>query len=226
MRLSTLFAGIVAATASCAFASPAPDASSCALNDSPAYAATKAAFEGFKNARMYILGSIVNDEPTHSELQAASKWQLGEVQKSYDQAKSANNGDAKWARKEFYAAKLAFLEVELKVANKMVNHGLPKFPWLGKAISWAQDKWKKIKELFQSWFGGKSNGNGNAQTQNTATTAPAPAPVSTPTNPTPKPVSPKETREANQLLDQHEADLNRLDKHIQDLETDMDRCEL
>jgi len=239
LRLSTLFAGMLAA--SVCFARPAPDASSCSLNDSPAYAATKAAYDGFKNARMYLLGSIVNDEPTHSQLQAAAKWQLGEVQKAYDQAKAANNGDSKWARKEFYAAKLAFLEVEVKVSTALVNKGLPKFPWLGKAINWVQGKWKKIKELFQKWFGGKNDANKPAATttpstpSKPATTAPVTAPVTTApvtatTNSTPvtaqAPTKALE-KEANRFMDQQEVELTKLDDHINELETgDLDRCEL
>jgi len=158
MRLSTLLAGIVAAVAIASpfvAARPRPAEGECKMNDSPAYAQTKASFEGFKNARMYILGSIINDDPTHLELQEAAKWQLGEVQKSYDAAKAANDGDTKWLRKQFYATKLMFLKVEMGIANKMVNKGLPKLPWLGKVYNWVQGKWKKIKEWWEKLFGKK-----------------------------------------------------------------------
>ena len=201
MRLSTVFAGILA---SVGLVAAAP--TSCALSESPAFPSTKAAFEGFKNARLYIMGSIVNDDPTHTELMEAAKWQLGQVHKKLDEAVAANQGDAKLGRKIFYEGKLDFLKLELNIADKMVNHGLPKYPWLGKVINWAQGKWKKIKELWNKWFGGKS----------TDTPAATPAPTSSTINDQ-KPSS-KESAEATAFLDSQDKELTKIEEHLEDLE--------
>jgi len=114
------------------------------------YNKTRDAFAAFRNLELYILGSIINDDPTHSELQQAAKWQITQVPPLIAAAKALNAPDPHWARKEFISAKLAFLNFEMKYAQKMLDKGIPKMPWMGKAFNWAGAVWGKLRDLWQT----------------------------------------------------------------------------
>jgi len=219
MRLSTLLFGIIAA-ATTVFAAPietttAPststDLSSCALKDSPAATSTKLAFAGAKDLYQFIFGSITQGDPTHSELEKVSAWQLGQVKKLYDQAIALNKGDTKKPRKLFYTAKLGFLKLEITTADAMLKKGLPKYPWLGKAISWVMMQWKKIQEVFHRMFGGSK---------------PATAGQSTVDEQGAMAMQQEDANEAIHFLDEQEARLTELDQHFAELDNEEnDRCE-
>jgi len=116
---------------------------------SEAYAKIREGYEVMKNANLYLFGAIINEEPTHSELQEAAKYMINEVlPPAIAEAKKLNAGDKKWARKSFIQSKIAFLEYEAKVALKMIAKGLPKYPWVSDAIKMASDIFPKMKELW------------------------------------------------------------------------------
>jgi len=120
------------------------------------YNKTRDAFAAFRNLELYILGSIINDDPTHSELQQAAKWAITQVPPLIAAAKALNDPDPKWERKEFISAKLAFLKFEMKYAQKLLNKGIPKMPWMGKAFNWAGAVWGKLRDLFHTIVTGPS----------------------------------------------------------------------
>jgi len=120
---------------------------------SEAYNATRDAFKSFKNCQLYMMASIINDDPTHTELQEAAKWAIKQVPAAIKKASDLNDPDPKWARKEFIKAKLAFLKFEIKIANQMLTKGLPKEPWLGKAFNWAAAVWPKLRDLWETITG-------------------------------------------------------------------------
>jgi len=191
-----------------------PFPNSCAFKDSPAAVSTKAGFEGAKNLYKFILGSISQDDPIHSQLQKASVWQLGQVKKLYDQAITLNRADTKRVRKLFFATKLGFLKLEIAAADAMLKKGLPKFPWLGKAISWVQTQWKKLQEMFHNMLGGGDSGAKPASPSAIA----AQGAVAT---------QHEDASEAFHFLDEHEARLTELDQHLTELaDENADRCEL
>jgi hypothetical protein len=113
----------------------------CQSSASPAHDITKEAFEMFKTAKTYMLGSLVNAEPTHTELQEASAWQLSQVKEKIGQASALNDRDTSFARREFYRVKLGWLKLEVNMATKMTAVGIPSWPWLGDAFNWVSTKW-------------------------------------------------------------------------------------
>src|SRR5262245_25696382 len=114
MRFITILTTALACATAVFGASVTPAA--CQSSQSPAYAKTKEAFEGMKNARLYMLAAIINSDPTHAELQEAAKWQLGQVKELVTQASSLNDQDGAFPRHIWYAAKLKWLNVEVAAA--------------------------------------------------------------------------------------------------------------
>jgi hypothetical protein len=117
---------------------------------SEAYAKIREGYETMKNANLYLFAAVINDEPTHTELQEAAKYMITTaLPPSIEEAKKLNAGDKKWARKSFIQSKIAFLEFEAKVAMKMIAKGLPKYPWVSEAIKIASDIFPKMQELWK-----------------------------------------------------------------------------
>jgi len=164
MRFTTLIIAALA-TASSLLASPSPRAeiaAECKASNSPAFDPTKTAFEAFKNAELYMLGSIINDDPTHTELEEAAKWQIGKVKDQIAKAEVSNNADANWARKTWFKVKIGWLKFEIKVAETMLAAELPKFPWLGKLYEWGKKKWADFKDAWKKFWHIKGGKNGSA----------------------------------------------------------------
>jgi hypothetical protein len=127
-------------------AEPTPECKSA----SAAYAKIREAYDTMRNTNLYMFGSIINEEPTHTELQEASKYMIDNVlPPQIEEAKKLNALDKKWARKSFIQSKVAFLEYEVKVAKKLLGKGLPKYPWVSDAIKIASDIFPKMQELWQ-----------------------------------------------------------------------------
>lgn len=136
---------------SAVYAIPDPSADPCKSDVSPAFEQTKAAFEGLKNGVLFVLGSLMNAEPTHSELIEAAKWQMGEVERLRNEAKTANAADKSDSRRRFFSLKLNWLSVEVSVVNALIKAGVPSWPWLGKAYEWAKNAWSKLKGAWNSF---------------------------------------------------------------------------
>jgi len=132
----------------------------CAANHSPAKNQTKLAFEAFKTAVLYMFASVINAEPTHSELQEAASWQLGQTQDIIKQALDVVIKDKSGIRRDWYTLKLRWLNFKVRVAKGLIGFGLPSWPWLGKVVEWLKkqvqtlkDKWNSFKDTVKGWFG-------------------------------------------------------------------------
>jgi hypothetical protein len=146
MRFITVFTTALAC-ATAVFGAATPNAA-CQSSASPAYDVTRQAFEGMKSARLYMLGAIINADPTHAELQEAAKWQLGQVRELMTKAYDANAKDSSFARREWFKIKLGWLKFEVSVAEGILAVGLPSLPWLGKLYEWSK---KMLDDLKSAW---------------------------------------------------------------------------
>jgi len=122
-----------------------PPAIFCHSKHSPAKNQTALAYAAFKNAKLYMLGSIINAEPTHSQLQKAAEWQLNQTEKIFATAVGLNAKDENTIRRDWYKFKLHFLKTEMKIARYFLKKGLPSCPWLGKVYNWLKDQFEKVK---------------------------------------------------------------------------------
>jgi len=164
MRFTTLVIAALA-TASSLLALPSPRAeiaAECRASNSPAFDPTKTAFESFKNAELYMLGSVINNDPTHTELEEAAKWQIGQVKGLITKAEATNNADSNFARKTWFKVKIDWLKLEIKVAETMIAAELPKFPWLGKLYEWGKKEWGSFKDAWNKFWHHKGGKNGSA----------------------------------------------------------------
>lgn len=134
----------------------------CATVHSPAKNQTTIAFQAFRTARLYMLAAIINEEPTHSELTEASKWQLGETLKLLKLAKRLNKHDQAHhgIRRKWYRKRHRWLNFKIKVAKKLIHHGLPSWPQLAKVMEWFKKrsgktmaKWKKVNARIDKRLG-------------------------------------------------------------------------
>ena len=113
------------------------------------YTKVREGYETMRNCNLYMFGAIVNDEPTHTELQEAAKYMVElALPPIIEEAKKMNAVDKKWARKSFIQSKIAFLEYQSGVVKKMLKKGLPKYPWVTDALKIATDIFPKMKELW------------------------------------------------------------------------------
>jgi len=212
MRFTTLIIAALA-TASSLLASPAPRAeiaAECQASSSPAFDPTKTAFASFKNAELYMLGSIINDDPTHTELEEAAKWQLGQVKTQISKAQVSNNADSNWARKTWFKVKLGWLNLEIDIAETMLAAELPKFPWLGKLYQWGSKKWAAFKDAWKKFWhikGGKNSSVTEAVWESFGETDEE------------EPSDPTLSAHAKQVVASLSGKVDEVDKHIKDLQT-------
>jgi hypothetical protein len=164
-------------------AKPVTNEDLCAVSHSPAKAQVKEAFKAFKTAFTYMLGAIINANPTHDELQEAAKWQLGQTEEIIKTAKQALKLDVSEIRQKWYKLRLRWLSFKIAVSKKLLEQGLPSWPWLGKVVQWLKEKrdqlvkaWNDFKTKLGSWFG-------------SGTTTPAPTTPPTTTDPTKTPAA-------------------------------------
>jgi len=161
--VSFICAAALAILPSVIIASPSPDETQLeaaaphdftpqCIKDAPAFADTKKLFEGYKQVIMFAMGSIINDEPTHTELYEAAKWKLGKLDKLLKDAKDENKKDTNVLRRDYFAIKIGFVQFEMSAAATILSHKLPKLPWLGKIVAWAQDKWNKLKAAWEQFW--------------------------------------------------------------------------
>jgi len=210
MRFTTLLIAALA-TATSLLASPAPVAevaADCKASSSPAFDPTKTAFASFKNAELYMLGSIINDEPTHTELEEAAKWQIGQVKTQIAKAESINSADSNWARKTWYKVKIGWLKLEIDVADTMIAAELPKFPWLGKLYTWGQKEWASFKDAWNKfWHGHGKKGNKEAVMESFGESDEA------------EPSDPRLSAQAKQVVTNLSGKVDEVDAHIKELQT-------
>jgi len=186
---------------------------SCALSAGPAFTKTKEGLDAYMVCIKFMIGSIINDDPTHSQLIKASKWQLGQVRAKAADAHKANDDDPKWIRQDYFAAKLAFLDFEVDVTEEILNQGLPKYPWLGKALNWAQAKWNDMKGWWNKVWGSGAKGGKPGVPKKSATTAAAP--------------SEKEAKQGNELLKMLSEKMEKAENHLKEMSSyELTRCEL
>jgi len=203
--LTTVISTLVALPTGEQATTPAPekiDPDSCSLKASPAYAKTKEAFAAFKAAQLYMMGAVINEKETHDELQEASKYQLTKVTKLIDEASTANGQDKRWLRKEFFVGQLKFLRLEVRVANKLLSKGLPSYPWLGKAVNWAKSKWQKLKDMWNQFWSDEE----------------------APKHDVPK--DPQVVDKGVEMAETFDNKLEEVDARMEQIEGELDRCEL
>jgi len=170
--------------------STTPSNLDCDLTRSPALNDTKKAFATFKNAVQYVLGSIINAEPTHTQLSGAATWAIGNAKKSIATARALNKGDPHFFRRSFIKGELIFLDSEIFVTEELIANGLPSYPWMGKAYAWIQGEITKIKAAWHSFWDGDST------------------------------ASATEVAKANTVVANTESNISALDTHIETLNSD------
>jgi len=192
-------------------ASPVGKEDLCSTNRSPAQKQVVLAFRAFHTAKLYMLGAIINENPTHDELQEAAKWQLGQTEEIAKVAKDLNNRDRSAIRKGWYKSRLRWLRFKIKVARKLIERGLPCWPKLGKFVTWFKakrekmrkrmDRWnKKLGNLFHRKKAKKDKGDKKDDKSEPSTTPPSTTtPTTTPPTTTPPTTSEPTTTEPNTI---------------------------
>jgi len=184
------------------------EVNACSPAASPAYKDTKAGFTAFKLAEQYLIAAILNDKATHDQLIAATKGELKKVLKLYDSASVENDNDPDWFRRDFFKVKLGILRTEIRLMNRTLQHDLPSFPWLGKAVNWIKTKWTELKTALTKFFSPSSSSK----------TAPVPGTPEHPATAAAMPSSHEEVVQGEAVLAQHDDKLGEIDEHIKALE--------
>jgi len=174
---------------------------SCPVTSAPAYGPTKDALTALVSVHKFSMFAVMNEKETHDELIQAAKWQVGLVKRLISEAEAANEKDESKVRSAFFKGELAFLKLEAAASEKVLNIGLPSFPWLGQAANWVQNQWHKAKDAWNNfWHSNKDN--------------------------TPAPVDPKEAAKGNQAISDFEAKIKEVMDRMSKIESNLDECEL